>query len=211
MKTNSGLAMTDDTRRSRGRPPKGEFADKSCQLATRVTPELRAAIDVEAARNGRSVSQEVERRLRDSFDAGLVGDKRGKLADLVGGPQNLALFRTLHWLARNVELHTRERWIDDPFTFEQVRKAFDFFLEAIKPPGDPQPTDKLIWPAPLPAEFVEYLSVMIARGVLDCIALAADEPAISKDGTYFSENYTAAPAIKTGLGDLAIRLKDPKP
>jgi hypothetical protein len=50
-----------------GRKPQGEFSSKSAQLATRVTLETRRGLDAAAKKSGRSLSQEVERRLRDSL------------------------------------------------------------------------------------------------------------------------------------------------
>ena len=46
-----------------GRKPKGEFKGKSSVFSTRITPTTRAALEREAQRSGRSLSQEVERRL----------------------------------------------------------------------------------------------------------------------------------------------------
>jgi hypothetical protein len=49
-----------------GRKPRGEFKGKSATLTTRIMPETRAAMQRAAQKSGRSLSQEVERRLNDS-------------------------------------------------------------------------------------------------------------------------------------------------
>ena len=51
-----------------GRPPKGDIRNKRAVFSTRITPELKAALVIAATENGRSLSQEIERRLIDSLD-----------------------------------------------------------------------------------------------------------------------------------------------
>jgi hypothetical protein len=59
-----------------GRKPKGPIKGKSAALSTRITPELRQLLDDAAEEAGRSLSQEVELRLRASFGpAPLRGDE----------------------------------------------------------------------------------------------------------------------------------------
>lgn len=55
----------------RGRKPKGEYHDKVSVFSTRITAQLRADLVDASERNTRSLSQEVEHRLRRSLD----GDK----------------------------------------------------------------------------------------------------------------------------------------
>ena len=56
-----------------GRKPKGPFKGKTETLTTRITPELRRGLQLEADRNSRSLSQEIELRLRYSRTAGKAG------------------------------------------------------------------------------------------------------------------------------------------
>jgi Arc-like DNA binding dprotein len=51
----------------RGRPPKTPGEAKRAQFNTRVRPSLKSALDVAAQANRRSVSEEVEARLEQSF------------------------------------------------------------------------------------------------------------------------------------------------
>ncbi len=54
----------------RGRPPRGEYADTRAALTARITAELRGSLDWAADENNRSLSQEVEHRLRSTFAGG---------------------------------------------------------------------------------------------------------------------------------------------
>lgn len=51
----------------KGRPAKGPFENKSRALSTRITEKIRTKLDCAAADNGRSLSQEIEHRLEQSF------------------------------------------------------------------------------------------------------------------------------------------------
>lgn len=55
----------NDTRR--GRPPKHESDVKRIPIGFRTTPEFKAKIDAAAAASGRSLAQEIELRLEQSF------------------------------------------------------------------------------------------------------------------------------------------------
>jgi hypothetical protein len=57
-------------KKARGARPKGEYAGKASWLSTRITGDLRAKLEGSAQKCGRSLSQEVEHRLRRSFEAG---------------------------------------------------------------------------------------------------------------------------------------------
>ncbi len=52
--------MVEGQKRAGGRPPRGPKSGKGATLATRITAETRRALDAEAERTGRSVSQVVE-------------------------------------------------------------------------------------------------------------------------------------------------------
>ena len=63
-----------------GRPPKSE-SDRRQQIGVRTSPSLKMRLEQAAASNGRSVAQEAELRLVQSFEAD----------DLVGGPEKRRL------------------------------------------------------------------------------------------------------------------------
>ena len=51
----------------RGRPPRGEYRNVRERVSLRMTAELKARLEQEAAANNRSLTQELENRLRESF------------------------------------------------------------------------------------------------------------------------------------------------
>jgi hypothetical protein len=82
-----------------GRKPRGEFKGKSATLTTRITPETRAAMESAAQKSGRSLSQEVERRLIDS-----VRNERNRRSDV------RALNEAIAIVAEKVEIATGKQW-----------------------------------------------------------------------------------------------------
>ncbi|MER8744198.1 hypothetical protein NKH54_14050 [Mesorhizobium sp. M1004] len=100
-----------------GRKPKGEFAGKSSAFSTRITPDLRADLDAESASTGKSISQIVERRLRESYD-------EPKRMQRILGPDHVrALSYLVAHLAMEVEKQTRLEWHQDRFTFNAIVSA----------------------------------------------------------------------------------------
>lgn len=127
----------------RGPAPKGEFSDKSKVISTRIRADTREALEAAAAASGRSLSQEIERRLRRSFDI-----DRGSVAHL-GGPQMYAILRTISavmdlagkqaFFFRNKALPENTDWLRDPYAYDQAMRAVAHVLEGFRPPGDPSP------------------------------------------------------------------------
>lgn len=103
-----------------GPKPKGPFADKRATLATRITDETRQKLDQAAAANGRSLSQEVEVRIEESFQ--------------YGGPRTAELLRRL---AAQVETWPGgDEWLDDPRGYQWVRDLWDAEIKAAEPRPD---------------------------------------------------------------------------
>ena len=50
-----------------GRKPQGEYKGKTATLTTRIEPDTRTALEKAAKETGRSLSQEIENRLRRSI------------------------------------------------------------------------------------------------------------------------------------------------
>jgi hypothetical protein len=124
----------------RGPAPKGEYADKSQVLSTRIGRETRQALKAAAASKGRTISHEVEKRLRRSFE------DDDKISEAFGSRRNYALMRML---AVSMELVFRPDnpdadWLEDPWLFDQVIRTLTNLLEAVRPEGpivDPFPND----------------------------------------------------------------------
>lgn len=114
-----------------GRKPKGEYAGKSAVFSTRITPDLRAMLEEEAERTGRSISQVVERRLRDSFD------RPKRMERALGAKHVRALAYMVARVVSSLEVATGHAWNRDSFTFCAAREAVKIAMKEFLPAGDP--------------------------------------------------------------------------
>jgi hypothetical protein len=121
----------------KGRKPRGEYSGKSLVFSTRISPELRGAMEKAAKSSGRSLSQEVEHRLRRSF----AEDET--IVDLFGSRQT---YRVMRMMADAIHICQRpdvERpevsfdWITNPAAFHLARQAIISILDMIEPDGLP--------------------------------------------------------------------------
>ncbi|WP_037435827.1 hypothetical protein [Sinorhizobium fredii] len=102
-----------------GRKPKGEFSGKSAAFSTRITPELRAALEKESKETGKSLSQIVERRLRDSFD-------HPKRWERALGPEHVRAFAyVVAKIVSSLEVATGQHWHKDGFTSLALKGALN--------------------------------------------------------------------------------------
>lgn len=114
-----------------GRKPKGDFAGKSSAFSTRITPELRAALDSESEQTGKSISQIVERRLRESYD------EPKRMQRSLGPDHVRALAYIVAHLAQKVEDQTRQAWHQDRFTFDALGVAILAAMSRYRAEGEP--------------------------------------------------------------------------
>jgi hypothetical protein len=123
----------------RGRPPAGEFKGKSTVFTTRIRPDLRERLAESAEQNGRSLSQEVERRLSDSFRL----DDR--MEDAFGSADNFWTMRIIAMALENSHsIHgSSKSWRQDPQAFDSAMKVVVKTLEALRPGPVPEKTSKL--------------------------------------------------------------------
>jgi hypothetical protein len=100
------------TETKRGRPtlPEGE---RRQQIGVRTSPALKADLERAAGDNGRSVAQEAELRLVDSFEA----ERRS------GSPETAQLMRMLADQIAVIERTTGKRWHKDLTTWAAVAEA----------------------------------------------------------------------------------------
>ena len=110
-----------------GRKPMGEFRGKTETLTTRITAAVRSGLEREAARNGRSLSQEVETRLEASLQA------PQKLLDEWGSPHVWLLARLVSNVTQGIERETQKRWHEDQFTADNVRSAVETLVMHFAP------------------------------------------------------------------------------
>ena len=120
--------MTKKRAPGAGRKPGGEFKGKSAMLTTRITPETRAAMERAAKKSGRSLSQEVERRLNDS-----VLNDRNRRSDV------RALAEAMAIVTEKVELATGKNWLQDAFTGEALRHGIEVLVRHFAPHGPRAP------------------------------------------------------------------------
>src|SRR3954469_10224641 len=108
----------------RGPAPKGDYEGKSQVLSTRIRPDTRAMLVEAAAASGRSLSQEIEHRLRRGFDSEQMikasfGSRRNyRLMQLVALSTQVAIDPGPDF--RNADAETD--WLDDPTSFEMARR-----------------------------------------------------------------------------------------
>lgn len=111
--------MTEKREPGAGRKPNGEFSGKSAVFSTRITPELRAALEKESKETGRSLSQIVERRLRDSFD-------QPKRWERALGPEHVRAFAyAVTKIINSLEVATGQHWHTDAFTSRALKSALN--------------------------------------------------------------------------------------
>ncbi|MCH8862613.1 MAG: TraY domain-containing protein [Proteobacteria bacterium] len=131
-----------ETKRKPGRPGRPRTVGERVPLGLRVTPELKAKLDSAAKDSGRSQSQEVELRLEQSLRS------EGTLyeaLDLAYGRELtavvLTLARALHFTGTRTAFVSKfteegiEKWMSNPYAFDQAISAANVVLEAFRPEG----------------------------------------------------------------------------
>jgi hypothetical protein len=115
----------------RGPKAKGRYGEVTQVLSTRITASLRTALEAASKTSGLSLSSEVERRLRRSFN------EDEKITAAFGSRRNYALMKVMASVLGTVNPERPDaEWVDDPYTFEQVIKGVNAVLEALRPAGD---------------------------------------------------------------------------
>ncbi len=131
-----------EKKRKPGRPGRPRTVGERVPLGLRVTPELKAKLDSAANDSGRSQSQEAELRLEQSLRSeGALYDA----LDLAYGSELtaiiLTLARALHFSGTRsafVSKYTEEgieKWMSNPYAFDQAISAANVVLEAFRPQG----------------------------------------------------------------------------
>lgn len=115
----------------RGPAPKGEYSSQTAVLSTRITPELRARLEAEVKKSRKTLSREIEHRLRRSF----IEDD--KISEAFGSRQNYALMRMISMLIETIHFpaYSVKDWREDPDQYDQVIKKINGVFEALRPPG----------------------------------------------------------------------------
>jgi Arc-like DNA binding dprotein len=110
-----------------GRKPRGEFDQLTSPFSLRMPNDLRKQLEAAAKNNGRSVGQELLRRLNDSFSRDYSKDR---------DPTTRALSFLLAELIEKIQwLYLPVVRLDNPFFLRAVRAGFAKVLKAIEPKG----------------------------------------------------------------------------
>jgi TraY domain len=121
----------------RGPPPKGEYGGKIARtavLSTRLQPDTRARLEAAKKASGRSLSQELEHRLRRSF----IEDD--KAVEFYGTEQNAAVVRligaTIQSTTARISTEGKHEWLKEQWLFDDVMDAIAHVLLWFRPGGD---------------------------------------------------------------------------
>jgi hypothetical protein len=121
----------------RGPQPKGEYGRKigrTAVLSTRLQPDTRARLFQAAKANGRSLSQELEHRLRRTF----IDDD--KAVEFFGTEQNAAVLKLIGATIQSTGTRTlrnkKYEWLKDQWLFDDVVDAIEHMLLWFRPGGD---------------------------------------------------------------------------
>jgi hypothetical protein len=116
-------------KKRRGPVPKGEYAGKAKTINTRATPELRDWLEKAAKKSGRSLSQEIETRLRRTFR------EEEDLAKQFGSADAARVFTAIAQILnmmRNPENPDAD-WLHDPLAFALAADAINATLYLVRP------------------------------------------------------------------------------
>ena len=182
----------------RGRKPQGPYADKSSVLTTRITTELREKLDRARKQHPefRSLSQEVEHRLRRSFN------EDEPIKELFGSKEAYAIARLVTFILDAVEGQTQRHWAENAFTVQTAGHAIAYVLAEFKGSDDEGVPEHLAGHYAGPRDAGEGT----AKGLLFQLSSASDVP-IDKPGRYYSKQAKDYPHLMSALGELGERLK----
>jgi hypothetical protein len=154
-----------------GRPQKDAGSRKSAHLSVRISPKLRDKLETERRQleGEPSLSRLIEDRLRESFELGKSID------ELFGGKKTRQILQIVAERIAGIEISTQLGWLDDRYTFDQVKSMIDVVLEHLRPAGRRTIPKPMRWHASLRKD-VENLGRHSALLALACIESARDYP-----------------------------------
>ena len=121
----------------RGPKPKGEYGrhgGRTAVLSTRLQPDTRARLVAAAKAKGRSLSQELEHRLRWTFT------EDDKAVDWYGSGQTAAVVKligaTIQSASARVSTRGKHDWLTEQWLFDDVMDAIAHVLLWFRPGGD---------------------------------------------------------------------------
>jgi len=110
-----------------GRKPKGPYIDKGSVFSARIRSDTRRDIEKAARKSGRSLAQEIEHRLRRSFEDDRTISRR------FGSRETYAVARLIG-LAVEIENGPHSRaWLHETHAFDQTYAAIKALLDQLRP------------------------------------------------------------------------------
>ncbi len=131
-----GRHMGTTKRALRAKRPKR--VDRRKTTSTRITPELRAKLDAAAEQSKRSLAQEVEFRLEQSF---AEEKSQAEFSDAAvravyapfGKLETFLVARLLANAIHTIEAVSGKNWMDDPEAHRQTQEACKTILDSFRP------------------------------------------------------------------------------
>lgn len=159
----------------RGRRPKDPEQAKTTHLSTRFRPDLKARLEEAAQAIGRSLSEEIEKRLSASFEE----------ENLFGGAVTSWVLKVIANASKEIDQRTHRRWYEDAYTFDEWKRFIIGWLDMLKPEGEatlPNQGGLLAVPDPTPPSEIALRNA-VGQMVLIMAALKAniDVPASSAE------------------------------
>lgn len=140
------VAKRETKAKSAGRPTRRAGERLSKNRTFRVRAQLDEELADAAGSSGRSVSEEIELRLEQSFTK---QQSMLESLDLIFGRENAALSMVIAELGKMINLSAGQLalsrgksepkkacWIDDPFLFNEFSSTLNLLLEAMRPKGE---------------------------------------------------------------------------
>ena len=143
-----------ERQKKRGRPgpkPRGPFVGKRTTFTTRITDNTRLLLNASAEEADRSLSQEVEFRLVQSFleekaDNAVRNTTLQGVYDSFGGYETFTLMQFAAVAIKAVEQITGKSWRSDPETYNHVADAITRTVAALMPLMPVLPKGGLVHP-----------------------------------------------------------------
>jgi hypothetical protein len=125
-------------KRRAGRPTTAPKEREKATLGIRASADLKRRINEAAETNGRSLSQEAEVRLENSFRGERYLDDA---MDLAYGPRGAVFLAAIGRALREVDRHSGPviDWMDDAYMFNDLVGAIDVIVETFRPADVPLP------------------------------------------------------------------------
>lgn len=153
-----------------GRPPKDAANRRDTRLSVRISTALRNRLEHARLEDGeRSLSEEVELRLRESFETNKQIEER------FGGKGTSRILQIVADRIGSIETSTELRWFDDRYTYDQVKAMVDVIFAHFKPAGRRTIPKPMQWHLSLKKD-VENLGRHVALLALATLESARDHP-----------------------------------